>query len=77
MYKDILVEHTDNPKEQFKKQPYADLFLCVHMFVFVLVCTCEIAHVWRAENSMQKLGFSFHHVDPEDGTQVVKLGPTC
>lgn len=34
-------------------------------------------HTWCCERTTSKSWFSFHHVGPRDGTQVLKLGGKC
>ena len=38
---------------------------------------CITKHVWRSEDNLQEWVLSFHHVDPREQTQVVRLGSKC
>lgn len=48
----------------------------VTFLLYVCVCMHAMVHVCRSEDNFQKLVLSFYQVDPNDRTQVVRLGGT-
>lgn len=59
--------------------PFKTEFNCFY-YMLLLVCACVLcatSHVWKAEDNLQELFFSLHHVGPRGSTQVTRLGSMC